>query len=101
MSKFGNKDFRKGLLLATSFLEAFGRNLPPGSSTTTTMRPLRRSARTVSIESNSGFISSGSEQEAPRLGKRRLLGKGRKSDYADAVEQTAGSRSTPALPRRS
>jgi uncharacterized protein YjgD (DUF1641 family) len=28
MSKFGNKDFRRGLLLATSILEAIGRNLP-------------------------------------------------------------------------
>jgi len=28
MSKFGNNDFRRGLLLATSMLEAFGRNLP-------------------------------------------------------------------------
>jgi uncharacterized protein YjgD (DUF1641 family) len=29
MSKLGNNDFRKGLLFATSILEAFGRNLPP------------------------------------------------------------------------
>jgi uncharacterized protein YjgD (DUF1641 family) len=29
MSKFGNKDFRRGLLLVNSMLEAFGRNLPP------------------------------------------------------------------------
>ncbi len=29
MSKFGNNDFRRGLLLVTSMLEAFGRNLPP------------------------------------------------------------------------
>ena len=28
MSKFGNKDFRRGLLLVNSMLEAFGRNLP-------------------------------------------------------------------------
>ena len=28
MSKFGNNDFRRGLLLTTSILEAFGRNLP-------------------------------------------------------------------------
>jgi uncharacterized protein YjgD (DUF1641 family) len=26
---FGNKDFRRGLLLVNSMLEAFGRNLPP------------------------------------------------------------------------
>lgn len=29
MSKFGNKDFRRGLLLVNSMLESFGRNLPP------------------------------------------------------------------------
>ncbi len=29
MSKFRNKDFRRGLLLVNSMLEAFGRNLPP------------------------------------------------------------------------
>jgi uncharacterized protein YjgD (DUF1641 family) len=29
MSKFGNIDFRRGLLLVTSMLEALGRNLPP------------------------------------------------------------------------
>lgn len=29
MSKFGNKDFRRGLLLVNSMLEAFGRNLTP------------------------------------------------------------------------
>jgi uncharacterized protein YjgD (DUF1641 family) len=29
MSKFGDKDFRRGLLLVTALLEAFGRNLPP------------------------------------------------------------------------
>jgi uncharacterized protein YjgD (DUF1641 family) len=28
MSKFGNRDFRRGLLLVNSLLEAFGRNLP-------------------------------------------------------------------------
>jgi uncharacterized protein YjgD (DUF1641 family) len=32
VSQFGNRDFRKGLLLATSILEAFGRNLPSESS---------------------------------------------------------------------
>jgi uncharacterized protein YjgD (DUF1641 family) len=32
MSKFGNKDFRRGLLLVTSMLEAFGRNLPPNKA---------------------------------------------------------------------
>jgi uncharacterized protein YjgD (DUF1641 family) len=28
VSKFGNRDFRRGLLLVNSLLEAFGRNLP-------------------------------------------------------------------------
>jgi uncharacterized protein YjgD (DUF1641 family) len=29
LTKFGNRDFRRGLLLVNSMLEAFGRNLPP------------------------------------------------------------------------
>ncbi len=29
LKTFGNKDFRRGLLLVNSMLEAFGRNLPP------------------------------------------------------------------------
>ena len=29
LKKFGNRDFRRGLLLVNSMLEAFGRNLPP------------------------------------------------------------------------
>ena len=33
MQKFKNRDFRRGLVLINSMLEAFGRNLPPGHRT--------------------------------------------------------------------
>jgi hypothetical protein len=32
LMKFGNRNFRRGLVLVNSMLEAFGRNLPPEAS---------------------------------------------------------------------